>query len=649
MSETKRKNIGIFMTGADDQLHGVMLSGICKKAKELNCNLIAFHSLVTKMIFDSEVKLSDTVLRGESSVYFGHDISMLDAAIIMGETFQDDSIKEKLIKNLNRMNLPIINIDDTAEGCSNIRFDDTSGMELVIRHVVEDHGCKVVNFISGFKDNRQSEERILAYKKVLEENGIPIEENRIGYGHFYLQAAGVIKEMVEKDGVPEAVVCANDTMALAVIGYLRGIGVRVPEDCIVAGFDGIKEGQIYIPALTTCKRSIMLSGERALEMAVAASDGIHQPYEIRLEPELIKNQSCGCKKITTQAFDQFFGMMNGRVNDKELFNTNQIYMTRDFASVEKMEDIFTIVFRYIPSFRLTRFSFYLNNNLIRSGVQSRSEQPKGTDDEIYTDTLTCYSWKEGEAGFKISEIEKSVCIESLLVGDEPCYSTISPIYFQEKILGFVEYDSRECIEDLDHLCTMLVNVSAIIGNFCLREEMKYLIFKLNNMYVSDNLTGLYNRFGLYRDAEEMIQKARREGKNVFGIEIDLDRLKYVNDTFGHEAGDNAILQIANAMRYASTLTTVLSRTGGDEYFIIDFDEDGKQAERFIKKVEEYLQNYNEKERLPYLVDCSCGAYMADLSRDSLEDIMKKADVEMYKVKNAKKAARRQGVSSTDLR
>ena len=634
------------MTGDDDQLHGVILNGIRKKATELGVNLVAFHSLVNKLIFDSETTLSEEVIRGESSVYFGHELSALDGAVIMGEGFQSEEIKLGVVKKLKSYGIPIVNIDDTADGCANIRYDDTTGMELVVRHVVEEHGCRVVDFISGFKGNRQSEERILAYKKVLEENGIPYEENRVGYGHFYMYAAEVIKEMVERDGVPEAVVCANDSMALAVIGYLRSIDVRVPEDCIVAGFDGIRDGRIYIPSLTTCKRTIFASGEKALEMVLEMTEGKEQSYETFLAPELIKGQSCGCVPITNQAFDQFFGMMNGRVNDKEWFNTNLIYLTRDFASIRKLEDIFAAVFKYISIFKVPEFAFYLNNNLIGSGELAKREKVELTDDMLYSDTFTCYSWKDGEEGFNISEVDKEGFLNTLFEGEEPAFVTLSPIYFQDKILGFVTYDSTRCIEDLDHLCTYLVSVSAAIGDFCLREEMQYLIRKLNNMYVSDNLTGLYNRFGLYRDAERLIQKAKQSGRTVFGIEIDLDRLKYVNDTFGHEAGDNAILQIANAMRYAADLKTVLSRTGGDEYFAIGYDEGGQSAERFIAKVNEFLDNYNGRSILPYTVECSCGYYTADLSKDGLEDIMKRADTEMYRVKTAKKAARKAGTNST---
>ena len=117
------KKIGVFVNGDDDQLQGTIMDGIVEAAKEENCRVVAFHSLVNKALFDSTVQPAESVVRGESSVFFGHDISALDAAIMLGESFQSDEVKRKIVRKLNEYEIPVVNIDDVEEGCSNICFD----------------------------------------------------------------------------------------------------------------------------------------------------------------------------------------------------------------------------------------------------------------------------------------------------------------------------------------------------------------------------------------------------------------------------------------------------------------------------------------------------------------------------------------------
>ena len=87
-----RKNIGVFVSGNDGQLHGTIIQGIKERAKELDCNVVVFHSLATKLRYNQTEKIEKSVIRGESSVFFGHEIDVFDALIIMGETFLNEDI-----------------------------------------------------------------------------------------------------------------------------------------------------------------------------------------------------------------------------------------------------------------------------------------------------------------------------------------------------------------------------------------------------------------------------------------------------------------------------------------------------------------------------------------------------------------------------
>lgn len=633
----KRKTIGVFVSGDDEQLHGEFILGVKKEAQKRNCNIVCMHSLKNKAIYNSGTVLAKSVIAGESSTFTSMDFSQFDAIIIMGDTFIDDSIKEQVICAALKAEIPVINVDDDDERCHCIRYDDSTGMEVVVRHVIEEHGCKRVNFISGFKGNRQSEDRIEAYRKVLAENGIPIEDERIGYGEFYIKSIEVMKNMLESNGLPEAVVCANDTMALMVIGYLTSLGYEIPKDCIVTGFDGTKDGQVYMPALTTVKRAIYQSGEKAVSVAIDLIEGEEVDHVIWLDPVLVKNQSCGCVDIEENPFDKIYSLFNNRVNDRNMFNANLIQMTRDFANCKDVWSIVDTAFNYAWFFKVPSLTFCINDEVYMPKANNLFGKAP-IRDSVYSELLSERKWLASGEKSDVKRVSSRGFIRNhLITSEEPVFMGIIPMYYNERIIGFITLDQTYCVSEFSLLSTWLVNICSAIGNQCLMTEMELLINKLDSMYVKDSLTGFYNRFGLQRKAAELISNAKKGNRKVYAVGIDLDELKIINDTCGHEAGDNAILQVSNAMNVAADSEEILSRIGGDEYFVLGYCDSDDHPEKYIRNVHRYLTDYNARNRLDYRIDCSCGYYISDLVNDDIESIMRKADKMMYNVKEEKKA------------
>ena len=187
---------------------------------------------------------------------------------------------------------------------------------------------------------------------------------------------------------------------------------------------------------------------------------------------------------------------------------------------------------------------------------------------------------------------------------------------------------------------MLTVMNSAIIDLCLLKEKDTLVDKLDSMYVRDELTKLYNRFGMRRFVEKIMKVAKRDNKFIMCIELDLDGLKKINDTYGHDAGDNAIVQVANAMRQASERREVCIRSGGDEYLVFGIAEMEGDAGDFIQRVEEYLEEYNERNSWPYEVLCSCGYCVHPAAEvQSLEEMVTEADKLLYQVKARKKTTR----------
>ena len=187
--------------------------------------------------------------------------------IILGGSIVDERVIYSVSEKCGKHGIPMININDPDHRLKiNVDLSDRVAMEYVIRHIVERHGKRRINFIGGFPGNLQTEERLAAYKKVLTEYGIPIEEERIGYGEFWIKAKDCTERFMRSEQRPEAIVCANDTMAFFCMDYLKENGYKIPDDVIVTGFDGIKDCEDYDPTLTTKPRWIFYCAHGATKL-----------------------------------------------------------------------------------------------------------------------------------------------------------------------------------------------------------------------------------------------------------------------------------------------------------------------------------------------------------------------------------------------
>ena len=165
----------------------------------------------------------------------------------------------------------------------------------------------------------------------------------------------------------------------------------------------------------------------------------------------------------------------------------------------------------------------------------------------------------------------------------------------------------------------------------LKEEYNKLF--IENM--TDAQTGCYNRKGLKYFETIALRDAVDNGKNIFVCVLDLNGLKYMNDTFGHGAGDTAIATVAAALKKASPQGSSIIRTGGDEFLVFcPLDKDSVEPDSFGTILETELTNYNSTHNSPFQVAASYGfVFLSPKEQmESLDEYIEIADEKMYKMK-----------------
>ncbi len=189
-------------------------------------------------------------------------------------------------------------------------------------------------------------------------------------------------------------------------------------------------------------------------------------------------------------------------------------------------------------------------------------------------------------------------------------------------------------------------VKGNIGSNSLRRALRYAVerqrvqLEVANLSLIDDLTGLYNRKGFFALAKHREKLARRTGEPFLVAFIDLDGLKQINDTYGHQEGNRALVDATNTLKDSFRQSDILARLGGDEFaaFVADAQEGSIPTLR--QRIQQKIERCNSEPDRRYRLSLSIGmASSTSAGHSDVETIIGLADALMYKDKRNKKLSR----------
>ncbi len=161
---------------------------------------------------------------------------------------------------------------------------------------------------------------------------------------------------------------------------------------------------------------------------------------------------------------------------------------------------------------------------------------------------------------------------------------------------------------------------------------------LRDLSLTDELTGLYNRRGFLVLASQQSKLSRRHSREMLLLFADMDGLKRINDTYGHDEGSRAIGAAGEVLRRTFRDSDVIARLGGDEFAVLVVEPGDHPPEFFAGRLAKGLRRHNEESNAPYQVAMSVGAVRLDNSL-TVEEAISRADELMYEEKRRKRAQR----------
>ncbi|MCR5790119.1 MAG: GGDEF domain-containing protein [Lachnospiraceae bacterium] len=574
-----------------------------------------------------------------------------DGFIFYADTIPDRALVNAIAQEIRKTGKPALSVKDRLEGIPVMALENVAGIRRIIDHLVMALHKQRIYFLSGPEYNEDATERLNAYLESLSLYGIEPKDGWIIYGDYHPHSGREAFKWwyAEKDRIPlpDAIVCANDEMAMGVCIEAKELGVKVPEDIAVSGFDNRVISVLCEPSLTTVAipgyELGRACGRRLLEF-------LHRNPE--KTPELIETQPIFRRStnpaIENEGHDEAVQEIRRHYLDSQLHLSNLLdtlrFIEAEFASARTWEDFYHVIEAGIEVFEAKSFYIFTpareivpDDRTMLNLLRGEEEQTLKRDIEL----SVVFAFEEGHMVSYPPFNARTLIPDEILNRSRGGYYVIYPLTHEKRIFGYCAICNSALAYESEWIALLIQIISSAMENLQRKVQLEHMVNALNRLWIYDKLTGVYNRAGFFERSDRILQDADDTGKNIFVLFADLDRLKYVNDTYGHEAGDSFIGEIAGILKQVFYKDELIMRYGGDEFVVIAEGVNEALAKKYTRKINVIAENINSCGRYPFTLSVSLG-YMIGKAKNSheLESLIEEADKLMYQVKEEKRALRK---------
>ncbi|MBR4759770.1 MAG: substrate-binding domain-containing protein, partial [Lachnospiraceae bacterium] len=345
----KNYHIGVLIGNVHTQHPMELIEGICEAARDENVHVTFFVGAQGNALdywngTDNELFAYNYQY---NSFYDYSLIAGLDAMIISYGTlciYLDRDDRDAFASKFR--SVPLVILEEYGEdSCDSFMISDNySGMHAVMEHLMGDHGYRKILYLSGPKNNTDSNEREKAYRDVMADYGAEVTDSMVEYGDYSAEVDALVERLLDQHPDAEAMVAANDEMASSIYRVCQKRGLIVGKDLAVTGYDDVQFAQRMDPPLTTVNQDGLVMGYRALKCAVGLCKD-PTPVKMKIPAQFLNRCSCGCRtdvSDTADGLEECFARMEG-ADEKErkelLSQVADISARNSFESIASEKDL----------------------------------------------------------------------------------------------------------------------------------------------------------------------------------------------------------------------------------------------------------------------------------------------------------------------
>ncbi len=565
------RKIAILTGRPDEAAQAEFIKGFEQKAFALGFDVY---------VFAMYRKYQNTAARetGESSVFDLVRFEDYDGIVLLTEEIKTPGLIEKIEEKCARhAKCPVICVERSCSDFPVVTVDHRKGISMITDYLAGDLGFADIAFVTEGRWDSLSQTKIEAFRECLASKNLSAEDKRIIQGRTGYEggktAVRILSE--EAEGLPQAILCANDELAAGVTDALLDAGYKVPEDISVAGYDSQPKdpGDEVITSVSLSKRTM---GSETADALIRQMEG--SPREsFSMTPELVFGSTTPFTDKAAEASKKDDKAERKRYGVKNISDTVPDYLCEDMMNRESLYDLLNILLTYAPSMDdADGFMLCLND--------TRPDAPSGPADGISADAddedlykhFTPYMMKAltytrgtpGTIGADVYFDRRNIIFDHNNEG-EPEGFMITPVFFEDKVFGYAVRASYTPGTYSGLYRYRLRDVMLGLENLSRNEDVRRKTKALEDRMIRDPLTGLYNYRGFSRHADSILFRFRKLGaENIGVLALDIKGMTEINNAHGREAGNEVLTYFAKMIRKIFPNSGVF-RFGGDQFIVVN--------------------------------------------------------------------------------
>ena len=636
----ERKKVAAFISDIYQDMVKETQYGTIREAKRNGVKLLFFASFSDNFSNTEYSRLSNYDI-GDSAIYLLPNLADFDG-LITYDSYMPDLFLPAIEEIKKTAPCPAVTLGDVSDYSYNVINDHSRSVVELIEHLITTHDCKDMVHVAGNLELSFSVERRDLFLETLKKHNLDCSESRIYKGNLWYDCAPrVVSEILyayktnPEKILPDAIVCANDYMAIGIIKELKARGFDVPGDVIVVGYDDVIQTKYNDPSVTTSAQPFDIVGGDGIKTLVKLWNGEEVPH-VTKEPGIMRlRQSCGCMPKNTFTQDQLSDSYSQIIRSLGQLSRSSTHLILSVSSAANDKDVFDEI--EANCCRDTGFStavLCLINDWDKNRVITTNEEFNESQFKV---VCGMYERRPIQRGL----LPKGQLLPDKMMEDPESYYLV-PIHHMQYFLGYFIISP-----DLKHLSqsnikSWFINISTMLENWRVRRNYIESVENLKKLYQTDMLTGLYNRRGYAVNFEDYYNECLEKQTGLAVFLIDMDNMKKINDNFGHEEGDYCLCTIGKALDNSALHEEVCIRSGGDEFVVLAKNYDENRIKKYIANVRKYIENRCKKDKKEFDISISIGCYIQtpEKSTSSITDIseyyLREADKLMYIEKQSHK-------------